>query len=66
MCGNEYSFGDEAGALVMFTFTPEGRFEIVKTRPVLGGPIKAIRFFHESKEMQRKYVVVGDAGPGGV
>lgn len=66
MLGNEYAFGDETGTLVMFTFQPDGRFELGKVRPLLGGPIKQIKFFHESKEMQRKYVVVGDSGPGGV
>lgn len=49
LAGNEYAFGDETGVVSQFTFTAEGRFEMGKQRPMLAGPIKAIKFFHESK-----------------
>jgi len=66
LAGNEYAFGDETGLVAMFTFTPEGRFELGKTRPgVIPGPVKAIEFFHESKPAQQKFVAIGDGGPGG-
>lgn len=65
LAGNEYAFGDETGAISHFTFSPDGRFEVTKQRPVLGGPVKAIKFFHESKDAQKKFVAVGDSGPGG-
>ena len=32
---------------------------------MLAGPIKGICFFHETKEMQRKVIVIGDGGNGG-
>ena len=32
---------------------------------MISGPIKAIKFFHETKEAQRKILAIGDAGPGG-
>lgn len=32
---------------------------------VLPGPIKDIKFFHMSKETQRKMLVIAECGPGG-
>ena len=64
--GNEYAFGDEEGQIHMFTFkTDTAHFEITKSRPMLGGPVKQIEFFHESKPIQMKVVAIGDGGSGG-
>lgn len=65
LAGNEYVFGDETGVVAQFTFSPEGSFVLGKVRPGIAGPIKAIKFFHESKPAQQKMVIIGDGGPGG-
>ena len=65
MIDNQYAFGDASGVMTLFTFDANGTFAVVSARQMLPGPIKGIRFFHETREMQRKVVVIGDGGNGG-
>lgn len=66
VAGDDYAFGDEQGIVTFFKFTAQGEFSLTKAaRQMINGPIKAIDFFHEVKELQRKVVAIGDGGVNG-